>query len=41
MKSSASGIIIIESNGCIKRFNAQAERIWGYTEAEVMGKNVK
>ncbi|KAJ1518581.1 hypothetical protein HMI54_014644 [Coelomomyces lativittatus] len=37
----ADGIITIDNAGIILRFNSSAERIFGYTSKEIMGKNVK
>lgn len=33
--------ILIDDKNCIIYFNAAAQRLWGYDEAEVMGRNVK
>lgn len=38
--TAAEGIIVIDERGIIDRFNPAAERMFGYTEAEVRGKNV-
>jgi len=38
--TAAEGIIVIDEQGRIDRFNPSAERMFGYTEAEVAGKNV-
>jgi two-component system sensor kinase FixL len=35
------GLITIDEQGAIKSFNPGAERIFGYTEAETLGQNVK
>jgi len=40
VETAAEGIIVIGEQGIIDRFNPAAERIFGYNEAEVMGKNV-
>lgn len=38
--AAVDGIIVIDSRGCIEAFNASAERMFGYTESDVLGKNV-
>jgi two-component system sensor kinase FixL len=35
------GIIVIDSHGRIEAFNPGAERLFGYSESEVLGQNVK
>jgi len=34
-------MIVIDSSACIQSFSAAAQRLFGYTEAEVIGKNVR
>jgi len=38
--AAVDGIIVIDSHGCIEVFNASAQQMFGYTEAEAMGQNV-
>jgi len=40
IESSVDGIIVIDAHGHVEAFNPAAERLFGYTEAEVMGRNV-
>ncbi|KAL2916411.1 hypothetical protein HK105_204167 [Polyrhizophydium stewartii] len=41
LETVVDGIINITPTGIIVRFNAAAEKMFGYTAAEVMGKNIK
>ena len=40
IESAVDGIIVIDSHGRIEAFNPAAERLFGYTEAQVLGHNV-
>jgi two-component system sensor kinase FixL len=40
IESAVDGIVVIDSLGCFEAFNPAAERLFGYTEADVLGQNV-
>jgi len=40
VNAAVDGMIVIDSRGRIEAFNAAAERMFGYTEAKVLGQNV-
>jgi PAS domain S-box-containing protein len=39
--AAVDGIIVIDSHGIIEAFNAAAQRMFGYSEQEALGRNVK
>lgn len=41
MNAAVDAIIIIDKTGGIRRFNSAAEKMFGYSEAEVRGRNVR
>ena len=40
LKNATDGILTVDDEQRIVRFNPEAERIWGYTEAELLGKEM-
>jgi two-component system sensor kinase FixL len=41
VESAVDGIVVIDARGRIEAFNPAAERLFGYSEADVLGQNVK
>jgi len=41
LEQAIDGVITIDENNCITFFNKAAEKLWGYSREEVLGKNVK
>lgn len=41
LDAAADAIIVIDAEGTIENFNPEAEKVFGYTQEEVIGKNVK
>jgi two-component system sensor kinase FixL len=40
LESAVDAIVVIDARGCIEWFNPAAERMFGYAEADMIGKNV-
>ena len=40
MDAAVDAIVIIDANGAVRRFNRAAERLFGYRESEMIGRNV-
>jgi PAS domain S-box-containing protein len=41
LSTAADGVVTVDRNGTIEEFNAAAERIFGWTRAEIIGRNVR
>src|SRR5471032_1874997 len=41
LETAVEGIITIDERGSIESFNPSAEKIFGYTASEALGKNIK
>lgn len=41
LEQAIDGVVSIDENNVVTFFNAASEKLWGYSKAEVIGKNVK
>lgn len=41
LEQSIDAVVAIDENNCVMFYNAAAEKLWGYSKNEVLGKNVK
>ncbi|HSR08851.1 MAG TPA: PAS domain-containing protein, partial [Bryobacteraceae bacterium] len=41
LEAAVDGIILIDHTGSIEVFNPAAERLFGFTAAEIVGRNIK
>ena len=41
LEQAIDAVVSIDENNLVTLYNAAAERLWGYSKSEVIGKNVK